>query len=312
MVRQRSWEGFGSSVRLTPQRGDWYSARTLNSAESTHAVDVVVRCKDEMPFTRRTLTELGLQVPSLGKIVFIDSGSKDGSRECAEEFGCTIIDIQPHEYIPGRVINMGMNKTSAPHVAYVNADAIPLSGKAVELMVRALREDAQIAATFGRQVARPDASALTKSDMARAFGEVAPVRTARGAFFSMAASAISRSVWEKQKFSEILKYSEDVDWTYRVQQAGFSVRYIPEARFEHSHDYNPQATRKRHYGEGVADTEIYQLSEPQMWADLGRPLIGNLVRDARRGLLSPHNALIRWKQATGYYSGRRESKRTAG
>lgn len=294
------------STGLTLSADGWYSAHTLNAAESTRAVDVVVRCKDEMPFTRRTLAELVRQVPRLGKIVFIDSGSKDGSRECAEEFGCQIIDILPHEYIPGRVINRGMLATSSPYVAYVNADAIPLSGDAVELMIQVLRSDAQVAAVFGRQVARPDASPLTKSDMSRAFGDTT-VRTARGAFFSMAASAISRAVWEKEKFSETLKYSEDVDFTYRVQQAGYGVKYVPAAHFEHSHDYNPQATRKRHHGEGVADTVIYQLNEPQLWSDFARPLLGSLARDAKRGLLSPQNALIRWKQATGYFSGRRES-----
>jgi len=281
----------------------------LNDLSSQEPVDVVVRCKDEMPFTPRTLQALKEQQPVLGEIVFIDSGSKDGSRECAVEQGCTIIDILPSEYIPGRVINMGMKATKSALVAFVNADAIPLHSDAVERLIAPLRRSPDMAATFGRQVPRPDAEKITVSDMSRAFGETAPVKTARGSFFSMAASAISRDIWNAHAFSEDLKYSEDVDWTYRCSRMGYDVEYIPGARFEHSHDYSPSGTRKRHHGEGVADTEIFDLGPPSVIRDLARPFVGTLLRDLRGGNLNPHNLTTRFRQATGYFAGRRDSAR---
>lgn len=260
-----------------------------------------------MPFTPRTLQALKEQQPSLGEILFIDSGSKDGSRECAVEHGCTIIDILPGEYIPGRVINMGMRATKSALVAFVNADAIPLHADAVERLIEPLRRSPDMAATFGRQVARPDAERITKSDMGRAFGETAPVKTARGSFFSMAASAISRDIWQTHEFSETLQYSEDVDWTYRCSRMGYDIEYIPGARFEHSHDYSPTGTRKRHFGEGVADTKIFDLGPPDLIRDFARPFVGTVVRDLKRGNLNAHNLTTRYRQATGYYAGRKES-----
>lgn len=270
------------------------------------ATDVVVRCKNEMPFTRRTLEALRQQLPVVGRVVFIDSGSTDGSRECAVEHGVHVVDIEPSSYVPGRVINMGMRETSSPVVAFVNADAIPLSPDAVLGLVQPFREGERLAATFGRQVARSGAERLTAVDMGRAFGD-RPVSTARGFFFSMAASAISRRVWETVPFDEELLYSEDVDWTQRVASLGWRVQYVPQARFEHSHDYDPAATHKRRHGEGVADTKIFRLGKPSVLRDFARPLLGSLARDALAGLLTPRNARTRWQQASGYYAGRATS-----
>lgn len=285
----------------------WYGADVLESPLLPPPVDVVVRCKDEMPFTKRTLAALEQQRPRLGRIVFIDSGSKDGSRECAVEHGCTIIDIAPSDYVPGRVINMGMRATSSPVVAFVNADAVPLHDEAVQDLVDPFEANPQMAATFGRQVARPNAETITVRDMERAFGDTAPVRTARGSFFSMAASAISRSIWEAYPFDENLRYSEDVDWTYRMSRQNFEVLYVPAARFEHSHDYDPAGTHKRHFGEGAADTAIFGLGSPDPIREFARPLVGSILRDARGGVLSKKSLLTRWRQALGYYSGRRAS-----
>jgi rhamnosyltransferase len=218
-----------------------------------------------------------------------------------------ILDVKPGDYIPGRVLNMGMEATKSEIVAFVNADAVPLSPGAVETLVAPLRAKHETVATFARQVPRVDAARITVSDMERAFGDEAPVKTARGFFFSMAASAIRRSVWEGHPFNEALKYSEDVDWTYRMSDGGHHIDYVPEARFEHSHDYDPAGTWKRHHGEGVADTEIFGLGGPSLVRELARPLIGSVLRDARNGNLSGQNLRTRWQQATGYYAGRRES-----
>ncbi len=276
---------------------------------SKQIIDVVVRCKNEMPYTRRTLESLKRQEHSSSRILFMDSGSTDGSRECAQEFGCEIIDIKPEDYIPGRVINTGMATTSSEVVAFINADAIPLESSAVERLVAPFRANSKLAATFGRQMARPDAARLTAYDMERTFSAQEPVRTARGAFFSMAASAISRNVWQEIPFSEKLRFSEDVDWTQRAAQAGWKIRYVPEAQFEHSHDYTPEESRRRRRGEGDADTHIFALGRPDLLQDLIRPLCGNLWRDARAGNLSGTNVLTRWNQAIGYFGGRKSSSR---
>jgi hypothetical protein len=146
-----------------------------------------------------------------------------------------------------------------------------------------------------------------RHEYARAFPPGAPLAVRRGAFFSMAASALRRDAWERLPFDEALRYSEDVDWTHRIGAVGLGVRYAPDARFEHSHDYDLGAQHRRRRGEGVADAAIFRLGAPSIVRDLARPLAGALVRDARAGLFEPRVAATRVAQALGYFAGRREA-----
>ncbi len=76
----------------------------------------------------------------------------------------------------------------------------------------------------------------------------------------MASSAISRAVWEESRFDEDLKYSEDIDWTWRARQRGYLIKYVPDSIVMHSHNYTLKQFHKRHYGEGRAETAIFEWS----------------------------------------------------
>jgi GT2 family glycosyltransferase len=260
-----------------------------------------------MPWTERTLLGLREQRGVEARILFIDCESTDGSREVAESMGVRLLDWDPKKYVPGRVLNYGMEETESEIAAFVNADAVPLSEDALSTLIAPL-EDRRVAATFARQVARPDADRLTKLDYARAFGDD-PVPTRLGSFFSMAASAIRRDVWSSMPFDPDLRYSEDVDWTTRVTALGYRIEYVPDARFEHSHAYDLRGHFKRRAGEGQADTAIHHLGKASLVTDFARPLVGSLVRDVRAGAAGPDAAMTRVVQAAGYFVGRWRSTR---
>ena len=278
---------------------------------SDRLVDVVSRCKDEMPYATRCFAMLARQAAVGARVLVVDCGSTDGSREAAVAAGCTVVDLDPAAYIPGAVLNMGMARTRSPIVAFINADAVPLRDDALALLIAPLLDDETLACTFGRQVARPGAASQTRADLERAFGLEAPVRTRRGAFFSMAAAAVRRRVWEALPFDVALRYSEDVDWTHRLGALGWRARYVPGAAFEHSHDYGVRAQMRRRAGEGAADHAVHRLGAPRLVGDLVRPLAGCLLRDAREGRWSLEGRVDRVAQAVGYFSGRARAARAS-
>ena len=271
-------------------------------------IDVVVRCKNEMPRTRACLEALLVQRTPRARVLFVDDGSTDGSRELAESHGLRILDVgrrgNPRGYVPGVVLNHAMAATSSPLVAFVNADAVPLHDDALERLCEPLLADTTVCATYGRQVATPSASRQTRRDYERTFGH-APIGLRVGRFFSMAASAIRRDTWEILPFDEQLRYSEDVDWTHRLGALGYRVAYAPEAQFEKSREYDLRGHFRRRRGEGAADTRIHHLPEASPWRELARPLAGTIVRDARAGHVAPREIAIRSVQALGYFAGRR-------
>jgi GT2 family glycosyltransferase len=274
----------------------------------TPLIDVVVRCRNEMPHTRRTLIGLGRQRDPRARVLFIDCGSLDGSREAACDAGVQqFVDLDPASYVPGTVLNLGMERTETSIVAFVNADAVPLADDALGNLVGPLLADLTVAAAYGRQVPRCNARAVTRADHARVFGMGRPPDMRHGPFFSMAASAIRRDVWEKLRFDETLRYSEDVDWARRTSALGWQIAYAPGAEFEHSHDYTLRAHFRRRLGEGTADNLVQRLTAPGVVRDLVVPLAGSLIRDLRAGALGPHGVLTRMAQASGYFAGRRRA-----
>ena len=270
-------------------------------------VDVIVRCRNEMPHARRTLQALAAQEGVLARVLFLDCGSTDGSREAADSAGAKIHDIAPSAYVPGAVLNLGMRLTRSPLVAFITADAVPLRQDALLELLRPL-EEARTAASYGRQEARATADAQTQLDHRRAFGVTpSPLRLQRGTFFSMAASALRRDAWETLRFDERLRYSEDADWTHRASALGYQITYVPSARFEHSHDYPIAGQLRRRRGEGVAETAIFRLGRPSVMRELVRPLLGSLAGDLKVGAVGLRPLTVRAAQSLGRYTGRRES-----
>ncbi len=265
-------------------------------------LDVVVRCRNEMPHARRTLEGLASQRGVRARVLFLDCASTDGSLEAARDAGARVLPIVPGDYVPGAVLNLGMRETASPLVAFVNADAVPLESDALERLLEPFAAP-DVAASFARQVARPGADRQTRLDYARAFGD-APSPMQHGVFFSMAASAIRREVWRALPFDERLRYSEDADWTQRAGALGWRAVYMPASRFEHSHDYDLPGQLKRRAGEGKADTAIFRLGAPSPVRELLRPLAGSVLRDLRGGVIGVRPALVRASQALGRYRGR--------
>lgn len=277
--------------------------------EPAPPLDVVVRCRNEMPHVVRTLEALRRQRGVAARVHFIDCRSTDGSSEAAQRLGVPIIDQDPDLYVPGAVLNRAMRLTTSELVAFVNADAVPLRDDSLAQLIEPLLSNPDAAAIYGRQLPRRDAHRTTQLDHRYAFGDGKAPRVRHGRFFSMAASAVRRTPWRSLPFDEALGYSEDVDWTRRAGALGWSIGYAPEALFEHSHDYSLAASYRRRLGEGVADATIHRTDRPGLLSDLIRPALGALGRDLRSGQIEIGSLALRSAQAVGYYMGRRGGRR---
>ena len=273
-------------------------------------VSIVLRSFNEGWALKETLPALKAQGYKNRELIVIDSGSTDGSIELIEQADpAHFIRIQPHEYVPGRVLNTGIELAKSNAVIFLNADATPQGTHWLRPLVDALR-DARTAAVFGRQIPRPDCRAVFACDYDRCFG---PQRESVNwdHFFSMANSGIRKDVWEKRKFSETLKYSEDDEYTRWWKAQGYRIVYCPESVVMHSHNYTPAQAYKRGFGEGQALAYVWQGKESDLnplrtlvlgWAnDLSKDL--QFCTRYRRWSELPHAARIRWQMRRGRLAG---------
>lgn len=277
---------------------------------------IVMRARDDVLLIGETLDGLSAQDLS-HRLLVLDNESTDGTAELARARADRFETIPRGAYVPGRVLNLGMRATGGPVVVFLNSDCTPVEPTWLRQLVAPFADPA-VCATFGRQDPRPGCPPLEAKDIAETYGDGR--RQARWRHcFSMASSAIRRSVWESLRFDETLGYSEDVDWSWRARQRGGVIRYVPESRVLHSHGYTLRQAYARQQGEGRAEAKIFEWSgwsaSPVRYALLpyARQVLSDWGlcvknRDFGEALRSP---VFRFAQLAGRLSGFRDGRRAA-
>jgi len=217
---------------------------------------VVMRSRNDGWVVESTLKALRQQtLPH--RLLVMDNASTDGTREIAQRYADQLVDVPEGHYVPGRVLNQAMNLVDSPRVVFLNSDCTPQHADCLEELVRPFG-DPQVGAVYGRQLARPDCFPIYVRDALQMYPEGAA--PAWRAAFSMASSAVRRSAWEQIPFREDLAYSEDIDWSQRLREAGHQIAYASASRVMHSHNYTLSQWLRRQRGEGKADAQMFSFT----------------------------------------------------
>ena len=217
-------------------------------------VSILVRSRNDEPFIGKTLQSiLRQEVPFPFEVLCCDDASEDRTAEIIDSFPEVKRLPRPEgEYRPGRRLNYMVRACGGDIVVFNNADAVPLDPHWLQALVEPLL-NGTADAVYGNQLPRPDAAFLVRKDNLRAFGDGREAATWRF-FFSLATSAARRQDLIEHPFDENIRYSEDVEWAHRRP---IRIVYAPEAKVEHSHNYTIPELKRRFYGEGRADAEIF-------------------------------------------------------
>jgi rhamnosyltransferase len=218
---------------------------------------VVMRAHNDMPLIAETLQRLQTQRRPFVLVAF-DNASTDGTLEEIRKYTSRIHHVSAGAYVPGRVLNQAMAATEGEFVVFLNSDCTPRDDFMLDALLEGFANE-KVAAVFGRQMPRPDCRPLMAKDTEDTYGDGSRQRFWRHCF-SMAVSAIRRSVWERMPFKEDIQYSEDIDWTWRARADGYEIRYAAGAKAMHSHNYTLRQFYKRHFGEGRAEANIFEWS----------------------------------------------------
>lgn len=191
---------------------------------------IIMRSKNEMPHIGAALEQLNRQSFRDFDLFAIDSGSTDGSVDELRKHCNQLVEILPETYIPGKVLNEAIARTSHSLVVLLNADAIPQSDDWLEKLLRPLLDNTADA-TFSRQIARPCAPFIVAYDYQRAYDP----KNAKGTF-SAVACAFRRELWEQHNFPST-GYAEDTAWAAACRKSGARIVLAADSVVEHSHAY---------------------------------------------------------------------------
>ena len=208
-------------------------------------VSIIMRSMNEAWALRDTLPMVQRQDYTNWELIVIDSGSQDGSQELIRRANPQhFVQIQPHDYVPGRVLNMGLSLAASPWCVFLNSDATPANTTWLRPLLEALSKP-NTAACFGRQMPRPDCQPAFAAEYDRCFG---PGRKAESwpHFFSMVSSGLRREIWEKRGFREDLQMMTTRDGARRRATKSLTCP-LPQSS-------TPTITHPNRFGNGPSKT----------------------------------------------------------
>jgi mycofactocin system glycosyltransferase len=196
---------------------------------TTDDVTVVVPVRDRPAQLEQLLDALG----ELACVVVDDASADAGAtKEIAERHGASFIGLSSNVG-PAGARNAGLAAVNSPLVAFVDSDCVPAEGWLGPLLGHF--DDPLVAAVAPRIVSAGlarDGSARASLDRGPREGPVRP--GSRIPFVPSAALVVRADVATgSDLFDAALRGGEDVDLVWRLDEAGWDVRYIPASTVAH-------------------------------------------------------------------------------
>jgi rhamnosyltransferase len=198
------------------------------------------------------------------EVVVIDSGSQDGTIDIVKQYPARLLQIAPGEFHHARTRNLGARASSGTYLVFLSGDAIPADQGWLGALLRNF-EELEVAAVYGRQLAKPDAKPERAFFMQHRYGARRLVKCANGGTaekyllyqFSNVNAAIRKDVWEQTPFPEDINAYEDFSFAIQVIKRGHKIVYEPDAAVFHSHNYGLMKSFQQYFDNGV----VYQRRE---------------------------------------------------
>jgi len=191
-------------------------------------ISIVMRSFNEGWLLRLTLPALREQNWDNWELIVIDSGSRDGSVELIRQAAPRhFIQIQPQDYNPARVMNLGMKLAGSERVVFSMPTPLRRVPAGFVHWRRRCRKSGLrqfLADRFRGPIARRSSLMTT-----RVVSGQAASRAGWEHFFSMVSSGLRKDIWSRRGFLETMQYSEDDEYTRWCRAQGLQVVYCPDS-----------------------------------------------------------------------------------
>lgn len=197
------------------------------------------------------------------EVIVVDSGSTDDTPRASAEAGARVVVEGALNRCHSR--NRGAAEAKAPWVAFIDSDCIPDSGWLAKLaaFVERLGPEERVAAVAGAVGPTPAQTTVEEYiDRRRWLDQekfLSPGRRYSLPFAAMANLMVRRDVYLELGGLDagLAVAGEDADWCWRAAEAGWSIRYAPEAAVEHDHRATLGGLWRQAYHYGTGNAELF-------------------------------------------------------
>jgi glycosyltransferase involved in cell wall biosynthesis/GT2 family glycosyltransferase len=233
-------------------------------------------------------------IPNCSQVIVIDNASTDTSVDVAERMGCRV--VRNHTNLGfARAVNQALALTAAPQVLLLNPDAVLMPDTLDHL--RAALVDPSVAIAGGRLLQEdgrdqqpwwpfPSAGGtwLEAFMLRRSTWKPNADTTARDVDFVVGACLLMRRdvVHQVGGFDErFWLYGEEADLCKRVRNAGFQVRFVPEASTGHTGGASSESlgiSVSTHFARGTERFILHHQGRAALLSHRVGALVGSALR----------------------------------
>lgn len=230
------------------------------------------------------------------EIIVADSESVDKTVSIAKDLGARILPIKRSEFNHGGTRDYALKQSTGKYVLFLTHDAVPANKFLIERLVDTLESSPKMAAVYGRQLPREDATymeRLVRDYNYPAEGHVyeikdIPVHGIKTFFMSDVCAMYRRDVYEKiGGFETDIKTNEDMFYAANAINNGYAVGYAANAEVVHSHNFSLREQYQRNFIQGYEIERHKKLLSSASGENVSQNSEGmKLVKNVTRKMLS--------------------------
>ena len=257
VMEQLATKGFVERLRSAPQQ-----PATLPD------ISVVIPVKDRAGELRRCLASLARLTYPREKlqVIVVDDGSRDDSPKVAREFGALLVPSGGTGRGPAAARNVGAAMATGELLAFIDSDCTA-STEWLDELVPAFNDPAM--AAVGGQVdgmctdSAVDRYEAVMSSLSLGSRERSG-NSGHDTFYLPSCNLlVRRSAFRGAGgFADSMHVGEDVDLTWRLRDAGWTIAYLPAGRVCHEHRSSIRSFMSRRFDYGTSEGML-QLLHPQ-------------------------------------------------
>lgn len=224
-------------------------------------ISVIIPTRNAEEYMNDLLNKLYNQTKQIDEIIVIDTASKDRTIEICKQFDkVKTIQIKQSEFDHGGTRNLGARNAKGEYIIFLTQDAIPENEYFVENILKPFN-DLNVAAVYGRQIAREDATPIERLarefnypdyDMVKSKKDIQTLGI-KTFFFTDVCSAFRKEDFESVGgFPENIILNEDMIIASRFILRDKLVVYASKAAVIHSHDYTFKQQFSRYFDIGIS------------------------------------------------------------